>query len=267
MSFASASQLAAIVSCADRAAADRGLGMGGAHDGRSHAPERDADVAHGGAAQVDRRREAQLRNRLRSPRADLPPAREPAAAAPRQPNRVDELVGSEIHLFVAEMESVVRYAPDAAHRYEIDVGVVHEQRRWSIGGRRRVRDVAADRAAILRRHAARLGRRAADERTLGLERLRAHHVGIGRERTEHDLVVRDLDAAQLGQAPETEILPRGQLPRLEQHHEIGPAGKRPPVARLAREGLERVGEVRGRPKIEPREERSHASGPGVVRHA
>ena len=89
---------------------------------------------------------------------------------------------------------------------QLELGVVDEQRRRRVGRRRRVRDVAADRAAILRRDAAGLAarpRRAAE--TPRCSTVAREDLGVRRQRAEHDLVVRHADAAQLVEPPEADV--------------------------------------------------------------
>ena len=80
MSCASASEAAAAQLVVERPAAERRFGVPAADDGRRHASERDADVANDLAVEIRRGRKADLRNRLRLARADLPVRLNPRAA-------------------------------------------------------------------------------------------------------------------------------------------------------------------------------------------
>ena len=62
---------------------------------------------------------------------------------------MEELVGSEVDLFVAEMKVAVGDGALAADGDEGEGGVVDEEGGWSVGGGAGVDDVAADGGAVL----------------------------------------------------------------------------------------------------------------------
>ena len=149
----------------------------------------------------------------------------------------NELVCREVHLLVAGVEAVVRHAPRSADRDQLELRVVDQQRGRRVRGRRAVRDVAAERAAVLRRDAAGLGRRPRQQRKLRTEDRVREHLRVGRERAERHRAAGHLDAAELRQSPQADVPAAGQRPGFEQHHQIGASGKRP-AARVLREHLE-----------------------------
>ena len=154
----------------------------------------------------------------------------------------DQLVGPRDGLTVAGIERRHRHAPRAGRAPQHDDGVGGEQHRQRVAGRRRVRDVAADRAAILNLHAADLARRGGQHRQPARESARERdELGVGRRaRRCAASVPRALDAAQRVELPQIEKACRAQRAEVERDIQVGAPGHRDERPLVAQH-LQRVG--------------------------
>src|ERR1051325_2721462 len=122
-----------------------------------------------------------------------------------------------------------------------------------------VRDVAADRAPVLYRNAARLARGLDEHRELARQQPAAPHVRVGRQRADGDELARLLYPAQLFEVGDAEELLLFESPRFEQHHQIRPARERPPHARLVAQQRQRVTQRARRDQLVTRKVSPHFS--------
>ena len=98
--------------------------------------------------------DAHFGDRLRIAGSDFPRMMKISRKSPRQANGLNQLIGRQLHLFVAGVKVDVRHAALAPHRNKNQFCFVSQQRRQRVGGRRCVDDVAAERSSILIRDSA-----------------------------------------------------------------------------------------------------------------
>ena len=100
-----------------------------------------------------------------------------------------ELVGSEAHLLVPEVELRQRHLFGSLARPQFEHGVVRHEDRHSVGRRRGVHDVAAPRAPGLDLHGAHLAGSPDQQRKSPDHPRVPYHVPVGGSRSEDELVV------------------------------------------------------------------------------
>ena len=131
-------------------------------------------------------------------------------------------------------------------RRSSSVGVVDEQRRRRVGGRRGVGDVAADRAAVLDRERAGLARGARPSSGNSRRSTRMRAGCRGRSSARRSAIASRSTAMPRSSARRPDARASaacGSLPGLEQHHQVGAAGERRPAAGLAASTSQRVGQA------------------------
>src|SRR5277367_1906146 len=138
---------------------------------RPHAPQRNAHIRDSSRLHPRRRRKTNLRDRLRPPRSHFAKILFPPGMLPRQTNPPDQFPRVQVHFLVLSVKRRVMYPARPGRRNNFNFRVVNDQRRWRIGGRRSIRDVAAQCSAILRRHAPRLSSGAAQQRKFARQNL------------------------------------------------------------------------------------------------
>ncbi len=153
----------------------------------------------------ERPRKAHLGDGLRPPCADLSIMLPRPAPAAGEPHRHDQLVRRQIHRLVAGVERPVGDLAGAADRQQFQGRVVGEEGGRGVGGGRRVRDVAADGAAILRGDATGLPGGLFDQRELRAKDVAREQVGIGRQRTDFDLLIGHMNPAERVESPEADV--------------------------------------------------------------
>ena len=217
---------------------------GGQRGFRARQPhDRRRDAAKGDPRRIVRGRRDRghhdLGDRLSRPGPDLP---EPLAPAHRRHlQRGDQLIGTQHRAAVPGVKGRKRHPPGPAGALQDDRGVGGRQHGKRIAGRRRIRDVAADRAAILDLHAAHLACGRDEHRQPAADERRPDDVGVGGERADRQHVSADANRPQLGERPQVHE-PRGrQRAEVQRDVQVGTAGhrhQRPLVA----EHAQRVGE-------------------------
>src|SRR5258708_37612912 len=95
----------------------------------------------------------------------------PILLASRQTDSANEFVGAQIHLLISGVEPVKGPPSCAARGNQFDFGIVHEQGGRRVSGRGSVRDISADRSAVLGRDRGRFWRGPDDERALARPRV------------------------------------------------------------------------------------------------
>src|SRR5579859_5389275 len=188
----------------NRLSAQNVFGFAGAQHRGRYAAERNAEIDDAASIHPGRGREANFGDGLRAASANLAVVLSPASFVARQANGANQLVGTQIELFVAGPETRIRNPSRSSCGDEFQFRAVDKECRRRIGGRRGVGNIAAQRAAILRGDSARFGSRAAEQRKIASQKFVAANFGVGCERAQRYLFGSGLDAAQFRELPNTE---------------------------------------------------------------
>ena len=176
----------------------------------------------------------------------------------------DQLVGPADALAIAGIEGVEGHAPRAGCALQHDHRVGGSEHRQAVARRRGIRDVAAERAAILDLHAADLTRGGREHRQARAHERRSDEIGVRRERADEEDVAARLDGPQRVEPPQVHE-PR-ILQRAEVEGHVDP--RSPPSARLGPSVAQHLQRVGQRPWFEQRAvRRSSPTSEGTAENA
>ncbi len=209
-----------------RARLQRPLGGGGSQRGAAHGGERDPAVVDGDADDGP----------VVGPPDELlvPPAHRSAA---RHPDRGEQFVGLERRLERPDEEVVNAHHAHARRPADLDRAAEREQRHRQVGGRVRVRERAADGAAVPDLGVADLRGRVGQDRRLRLQQRRSGDLGVPRRRADDHLVALEPDARQLRHPGDVDQ--HGRLGEPDLHHRQQRVAARQQLGVLAVLGQER----------------------------